>query len=163
MKTLAQLKRDAASGNLVLTLMERYGNNEIPERMKGARKVVGVNTVAIKLLNNDGNESELRIDAASLVDYDDNSLTIYSPGFRELNEQEKAILKQAKEKADEYNAKYPYNDTYWIRRSFIEKSSCPYLMGSGFKKGKRYDCCREIVQDKAIKGDAILRYVVSMA
>lgn len=163
MKTLAQLKRDAASGNMILTIIERFGGTDIPDRMKGPRKVVGQNTVSLKLLNNDGKESELRFGSASLIEYDDNTLTIYNPGFRDLNDKEREILRQAKEKADKYLADYPYGNTYWIRKSFIEKSDCPYLFGYEFKKGKKYDTSKEKIQDKAIKGEAILRYSVAMA
>ena len=163
MKTLAQLKRDAASGNMILTLIERFGGTDFPDRLKGDRKVTGVNTVALKLTNKDGLESELRYNAASLIEYDDDHLTVYNPGYRELNDQEKSVLKQAQEKIEEYKAKYPYNDTYWIKRSTIEKSPCPWLSGSGVIKGKRFDVGRNMIQDRAIKGEAILKYNVSMA
>lgn len=166
MKTLAQLKRDAASGNMILTLIERFGGSDeehIPERMKGARKVIGTNTVALKLLNHDGRESEMRFGAASLVEYTDNSLTIYNPGYRELSDHEKAILSEAERKVEEYKQKYPYNDTYWMKKSFFEKSDCPYLGCYETVKGCRYDRNRNMIQDKAIKGEAILKYTVSMA
>lgn len=166
MKTLAQLKRDAASGNMKLTLIERFGGTDeqhIPERMKGARSVVGVNTVALKMLNNDGKESELRFGAASLIEYDDDRLTIYNAGFRDLTDQEKEILNDEKRKEQEYKERNPYSDTYWMRKQFFANCPCPWLAGYETVKGCRYDICRNVVQDKAIKGDAILKYAVAMA
>lgn len=166
MKTLAQLKRDAATGRMILTLIERFGGSDekhIPDRMKGARKVIGLNTVALKLLNHDGKESELRYGAASLIEYDDDVLTVYNPGMRELTDQERDVLRQAQEKCNEYTAKYPYSDTYWIRKSFFEKSECPWMAGFEIIKGRKYDPCRNMVLDKAVKGDVILKYSVTMA
>lgn len=42
MKTLADFKRDAASGKIKLELVERYGKTgeEIPERIRGIRIVI---------------------------------------------------------------------------------------------------------------------------
>lgn len=49
MKTLADLKRDAANGKIKFELMERYGKtgDEIPEKLRGIREVEKVNTVGI--------------------------------------------------------------------------------------------------------------------
>jgi hypothetical protein len=47
MKTLADFKRDAASGKIKLEMVERYGKTgeEIPERYRGIRTIQSVNTV----------------------------------------------------------------------------------------------------------------------
>ena len=81
MKTLTDLKRDASSGRLSLELYAWHGKtgNGIPERIRGVRKVSGVNTVCLKLLSADGTESELRFVRAKLMDYDDKSLIIFAP------------------------------------------------------------------------------------
>lgn len=49
MKTLADFKRDAASGKIKLEMVERYGKTgeEIPERYRGIRAIQSVNTVEI--------------------------------------------------------------------------------------------------------------------
>lgn len=94
MKTLADLKRDAAGGKIKFELIERYGEtgDEIPERLRGIRSVSKVNTVGITLVNSEGLISELRFEGAKLVEYDGKSLTIYDRGERDLTEQERKSL-----------------------------------------------------------------------
>ena len=94
MRTLADLKREAASGKIRFEMVERYGEtgDAIPERCRGIRTVEKVNTVAILLKTADGIISELRFDSAKLVEYDGKNLTIFERGERELTEQEKTIL-----------------------------------------------------------------------
>ena len=51
-KTLAQLKRDAKNGNLVLEMVERFGKTgeDIPPRLRGPRPLVDSNSVAIMFM-----------------------------------------------------------------------------------------------------------------
>lgn len=53
MKTLADFKRDAASGKIKLEMVERYGKTgeEIPERCRGIRTIQSVNTVEMRRNN----------------------------------------------------------------------------------------------------------------
>ena len=76
--TLAQFKRDAASGKIKLELVERFGKtcDEIPERCRGVRTVQKVNTVGITLVTAEGLTSELRFESAKLFEYDGKSLII---------------------------------------------------------------------------------------
>lgn len=94
MKTLADFKRDAASGKIKLEMVERYGNTgeEIPERYRGIRAIQSVNTVEIMLETADGLTSSLDFPPAKLIEYDGKSLTIYERGERDLTEQERKIL-----------------------------------------------------------------------
>jgi len=164
MKTLAELKRDAQTGRMILTLTERYGSTDIIERLQGDRPVVGVNTVALKLMNKDGQTSELRLDNAKLTEYDGDTLTIYNPAYRDLTDNETKVLVSARAKRDEYDKQYPFgNGGYWLQKDYIAKSDCPWMEGYDFIKGKKYDQSRNKVVDKSIKGDAILRYKVTMA
>ena len=119
MKTLADFKRDAASGKIKLELVERYGKTgeEIPERIRGIRTVSRINTVAIFLANENGVESELRFDSAKLVEYDGKSLTIYERGERDLTEQEKKILADWQKIEDDYYKQNPYGNAYWKKRT----------------------------------------------
>lgn len=155
MKTLAQLKRDAYSGRLSLEMIERYGKtgSEIPERLRGIRKVIGANTVCIKLLNLDGAESKLPLPNARLVDYTDDELLIYEPAQREPNEQEQRTLKEAKR---------IYKDCAWKVKDFLRQSDCPWMSGEKKIQGKRYLTWKGKVLDNSIRGNVILRYKVYM-
>lgn len=165
MKTLAELKRDAKAGKLSLELTERYGGTDFPERMAGKRKVVGCNTVALKLLNHDGKESEMRFGYASLIEYTAETLTVYNAGFRELNDEERRELNRAIEERKRYQMENPYSDSFWHMKRFWSESKYPYLYDCGeMKQGKRLQHTKDgdIIVDSAIKGDAILKYKVYM-
>ena len=161
MKTLAEFKRDAATGKMSLELVERFGSTNIIERLQGIRKISKVRTAAVVLVNQNGSESELRFDSAKLVDYDGESLTIYSPGKRELTDEEKSVLAEWKKIQEEYEQKNPYSDTYWRKKAYFSKSSCPWLEGFGMVRGKMYQNDGYVL-DNAVKGDAILKYKVYM-
>lgn len=164
-KSLAQLKRDASTGNMSLILIERFGeSNEstIPPKMAGARKVIGVNTVALKLLNHDGKESELRYNPASLIEYDGDKLTVYNAGKRSLTDDEANVLKKANEERALYRERNPYSESYWHMEQFFANCPYPYLDGFEMKQGKRYNHCDNTVTDNAVKGEAILKYRVVM-
>ena len=160
--TLAQLKRDAKAG-MSLELIERFGGcdeKHIPDRMKGSRKVIGQNTVALKLLNHDGKESELRLDNAKLTEYTGDTLTIYTAGYRPLTDQERAVLDEGIRRGREYEEKYPSCSGYWIKKSFYEKSDCPWMEGYDYIRGMKYDSSKDMIHDSHVRGDAILKYRV---
>lgn len=159
--TLAQFKRDAASGKIKLELVERYGKTgeEIPERIRGIRTVSRINTVAIFLANEDGVESELRFDSAKLVEYDGKSLTIYERGERDLTEQEQKILADWQKIEDDYYKQNPYGNSYWKKKDYFKKCPCPWLNGYETVKGKYYNYNGKIL-DNQIRGKAILKYNV---
>lgn len=159
-KTLTQFKRDAASGKMSLELIERFGKtgNDLPEKMRGLRKVTRVNTVAVMLLNQDGVESELRFESANLIDYDCETLVVYNPGMRQLTDEEDAVLAQI------YDLQKKYANTYsggfWQVKEFCQKSSCPWMEGHKTVRGKKYLANKGMVLDNSIKGEAILKYKV---
>lgn len=163
MKTLADLKRDAANGKIKLELVERYGESgdEIPERLRGIRTVSKVNTVAIFLINNDGVESELRFGFAKLVEYDGENLTIYTSGERDLTEQERKVLADWQQIEDDYYQSNPYGDVYgyWKRKDYFKNCPYPWLAGHETIRGKRYNYNGKIL-DNQVKGNAILKYRV---
>ena len=99
MKRLADFIRDAKRGNMSMELAEWYGKtgDEIPERLRGIRRVVRQNSVALFLQSPQGTESELRYGAASLNEYDGKTFTVYNPGFRPLTDKEKKILDEWRE------------------------------------------------------------------
>lgn len=161
MKTLADLKRDAASGKIKLELVERYGKTgeEIPERIRGIRTVSKINTVAIFLANENGVESELRFVSARLVEYDEKSLTIYERGERDLTEQEQKILADWQKIEDDYYKQNPYGDAYWKKKDYFKNCPCPWLAGYETVRGKYYKYNGKVL-DNQVRGNAILKYNV---
>lgn len=161
MKTLADFKRDAASGKIKLELVERFGKTgeEIPERIRGIRTISRVNTVAIFLANDDGVESELHFDSAKLVEYDGESLTIYERCERDLTEQERKILADWQKIEDDYYQRNPHGDAYWKKKDYFKNCPCPWLAGYETVKGKYYNYNGKVL-DNQVRGNAILKYNV---
>ena len=164
MKTLVQLKQDAKSGRMSMEMTERYGayGEQIPEKLRGIRRVVGANTVALHLQNNDGNISELQVKCASLVEYDADTLVVYEAGLRDLTDEERTILAEWKRIEDEHIKQNPFGDTYWKRKNYFATCTCPWLDGGDAVRGKRleYVCETPKIRDNSIKGEAILKYRV---
>ena len=161
MKTLADLKRDAKTGRMYMLMTERFGSTEIIDRLKGVRPVIGCNTVAITLRNQDGKPSDMRFENAALTEYTGDTLTIYNPGKRDLTPEEQAVLDQAVAERKAYETVYPNSDSYYIGKSYIQKSPFPYLNGWKTIQGKRYDYKQ--ITDNHLKGEAILKYKVVFA
>ena len=164
MKTLADLKRDAKSGRMSVELLEWYGKtgDEIKEVLRGLRKVEGANTVAIFITDNNGKSSELRIKYASLMEYDGECLIVYAAGHRDLTEEEKKILAEWERIEKEFLEKNPFGETFWKRRDFFSKSSCPWLYGTDTVRGKRLEYVdgEQKIRDREIRGTALLKYKV---
>jgi hypothetical protein len=164
MKTLTQLKRDAKSGKVFAEMIIRQGTTDIPESLKGKRKIVDANSVGITFLNNNGKKSELRIESASLVEYDDNSLTIYDPGLRELTVDEQAIFDKWELKKDrkqeEVDALTDGSTSYWQQKHFFIDAGYEYLLGTEKKQGKKYDWNTKKVYDNSIKGNVSMKYIL---
>lgn len=159
MKTLAELKREVNTGKLKFEMIYRFGV-AIPEKMQGLRQATRASSVAIMLLNNQGQESELRIDTAKLIDYDGETLTVYQAAERDLTEEEKAIKAKEVAYVDEYLKRNPYGEPYWQEVAFYkEHKDFAYLSGWDEHKGKRYTYNGKIF-DKSIKGEKILQYKI---
>lgn len=166
--TLAQLKRDAKSGKLYGEMTERFGSTEIPERIGGRRKIVDANSVGITFLNADGKKSECGIDRAALVEYTGDSLTVFQPGYRDLNVDEIRVMngwKKIKDTDDykmqsEIDALSDGFSTYWQEKAYYHNAGKMYLMGFEEQFGCKYDFNTGKIRDKSIKGDAILKYKI---
>jgi len=162
MKSVAELKRQAAAGKIKFEMIERFGKtgDEIPPFCRGIRKVKRVNTVAILLETTDGLESELRLGSAKLIEYDGEYLTIYAPGERDVTAEEQAVLDGAKAISDRHLAVNPYgNGGFWECKQFFKDSPCPWMCGYETIKGKRYNYKGKVI-DNAVKGAAILKYKI---
>jgi len=166
MKTLAELKRIAKANTHEAKMVYRFGE-EIPEKLSGWRWIVDSNSVSISLLNNDNKKSELRIDAAALIEYDGSSITLYNAGLRELNAEEKdamdgwqkiADTEQYKQQA-EIDALTDGSGTYWQERAYFEKSGYGYLFHSD-DAARHYDHNTGKIRDKQVKGDKIIQYEI---
>lgn len=163
-KTLAQLKRDAKSGNLFAKMIIRNGNTDIPEKMKEIRQVIDSNSSGIKFLNPDGKKSELRIECASLVEYTDTHLTIYVPGLRDLTPEEIDIMNMYEvsrdKKQEEMDALTDGNLSYWRRNKLFTELGYEYLLGHETKEGKKYDFNTGKIYDNRIKGEVLMKYEI---
>ena len=162
--TLAQFKRDAATGKMGLELVERYGKKTNDFYIC---PVVEVRTKSIKLKKKDGTMSILDLDYASLVEYDGENLKVYSIGLRELNDLEKSVMEGWKKitDTDEYKEQ-AYRDavtdgssTYYKDKYYFLNSPCPYLYIDEHK-GRKYDYNTGKLYDPKVKGDCMLVYKV---
>ena len=161
--TLAQFKRDASTGKMGLQLLERYGKKVEEDYIC---PVIEVLTRSVKLRKKDGNVSWLDLDYASLVEYDGDTLKVYSVGLRELTDLEKSVMDGWKKLSDndEYREQ-AYRDmmtdgstTYYKEKSYYDNTPCPYLFNE--QNGKKYDYNTGKLYDPKIKGDCILKYKV---
>ncbi|MCI9290285.1 MAG: hypothetical protein HFE32_00600 [Clostridia bacterium] len=169
MKTLAELKREAKSGILEGKFIHhsQFGAN-LPKRLQGWRKLIDSNSVAIYFLTSDGKKSELRLDKASLVDYDGQTLTIFNAGYRDLTEEEKYVMNVWKEKSstsqfkaqEELDALSDGSSTYWAKVFYFRKVGYEYLMGFNKQRGMKYDTIMGKVQDDKIKGTICMQYQI---
>lgn len=160
--TLAQFKRDAATGKLGLELLERYGNKVDKHEICSIIKVKAKGVV----LQRGNQESDLDLNFASLIDYDGEYLKIYSLGKRLLNDVEMMVMnqwslisstKEFRERA-EYDALSDGSSTYYQQKYFFDKSLCPYLFTD--TPSLYYKPSENVVYDAKIKGECILKYKV---
>lgn len=167
--TLAELKRNAAEGRISLELVERYGQrgNDLPERLRGKRKVKKVNTVALILLNENGEESELRyngkLQSAKLFEYDGKTLTVYEAGTREPTAEEQKVLDEWNRLQAEFIKENPYSDPYWKMKDYFRNCPCSWMEGLETICGKYYMRHNGKVRDNQVRGNVILRYNVYMS
>jgi hypothetical protein len=165
MKTFAELKRNADSGNYYIEMVYRYGD-EIPDRLKGIRQLVGSKTKAILIRTNDNKVSQLDIDNTNLIDISDNALIIYNSGFRELTNQEQEIMNIWKKIANEPdNQKQAETDLltdgstmFWKKKGFFTGLNAGYLLGHEKEKGEKYDFNTGKIRSDKVKGDKIMEY-----
>jgi len=161
--TLAQFKRDASTGKMGLELLERFGKKSDDHYICPVVEVCSKN---VKLKKKDGRISTLDLNYASLVEYDGETLKVYSVGLRELTDLEKSVMEGWKKITDtEEYKEQAYRDamtdgssTYYKDRHYFLNSPCPYLYID--EKEKRYDYNTGKVYDPKVKGNCILKYKV---
>lgn len=163
MKTFADFKRDAAKGNMSLELIDWYGKTgeEIPKRIRGVRRVVKCTQFSLILQGKE--ESRLDYLRSSLLDYDSETLTIYTSGRRPLNEQEQRIVWQWQKLEADYKLSGKSNEeVYYLRKEYYRNSECPWLFSDSFVKGKltEHDGNVPMIRDKDLRGGVTMRYKV---
>ena len=173
MKTRAQLIRDAKSGEFTFQLVERFGERDFNERSQGKRTIGKVQTNGFYLINQNGEESFLDIPKASLMEYDKDELRVYNPGFREMNDDEKAVMAEWKkiEETDDYQERAKVDllsdgsSTFYQKKQFFGDRKMLHLMGtqqSGMKLDffKYSEGEKKCIRDEKAKGDVVLVYKV---
>ena len=176
--SVAQLKRDAKDGNLRAVMTVRFGEQvaqeDLPERMRGARKIVGANSNSLMFEDavEAGKTSMLALPKAALVEYTEDYLRIFAAGYREPNPGEQAVLDawQAIENTEEFRQRAEYDaltdgsSTYWQEVSFFRDKGMEYLMGFEKQRGLSVDINRRnrgekaFIMDENIRGEVALEY-----
>lgn len=171
MKTLADLKRDAKEGKIFAKLIIRNGEQctdiNTPEMLKGYRKITDSNSNSITFLTPDGKPSILPIEKASLLEYNQNTITIYKSGERDFNAEEIKIMQQWREieKTEEYQEQAKIDmitdgsTTYWKRVKFFTDNDALFLIGTK-SKGKCYNHNTGKMLDDTIKGKISMKYEI---
>ena len=154
-------KKICNTENISLELVERYGQTDFADRLKGVRKVRAFKR-GLYLTNENGEESQLFVTHASLVNVTDDYLYIFEAGERALTEEERKERERYQSDLKAYQEQNPYSDSYWWSRQWFEKSSMPYLSGFESMKStsKRYNVSSDTVIDKNLRGELILKYKI---
>jgi len=168
MKTKSEFMRAAKLGDMKLRLIGGSNYEWIKEKRPQnlrPRAVVKVQSNALYLEGeeNDGKGSYLSIPAASLLEYDGETLKIYRAGIREMNSEEISNMQKAEEERKRFQEKNPYSDDYWHMQAFFKNCSTPWIyFGNGKIKGKRSAQGKEHgkIIDDAVKGELELLYAI---
>lgn len=178
--SVAQLKRDARDGVIfgIMTMRagKRISQDALPERLRGSRKLIGSNSVSLAFENktDPSKPSCVWLPKASLIEYTDTYLRIYSPGYREPNEAEQKVLDQWRdiEHTERYQKQLETDcltdgfSSYYQKLSFFRKHDMEYLMGAIKQRGlildwnKRNAGEKAFIQDENIKGKISLEYQI---
>jgi hypothetical protein len=170
MKTFSELKRNADTGKYFIEMIYWYGN-ELPERLKGVRQIIGSKTKSIVIKNLDGKISELRIENTNLIEISETSLTVYNSGIRELTQAEQDILKDWEVIASNPdNVKQAETDMltdgsvmFWKKKYYFEGKGYGYLLGHEKERGEKYDHNTDKIKSDKVKGEMILQYRLTKA
>lgn len=166
--TKADFMRDTKTNKISLMLIGGANFEWIKEKRPqnlNPRSIVKIQTNAIYLSGeeNNGQGSYLEIPAASLMEYTGDTLSIFSPGAREMNQEEKNNVEKAENERKKYQEENPYNDDYWHMKNFYKHCSTPWIyFGNGEVKGKKagQGSLSGKIIDNSIKGELILQYKV---
>ena len=155
-KSIAQLKRDADSGEFFAKCFMRCGEwvDYVPLslHMQGYRKLVASNSNGVffyipkenrhDLLNKEQEKSLFVIPRSDLVVYTDKALITYKPGYREPTDNERLILDAIEDKP------------YYSKDHFLYKFYPKYIYLNGYTK--KYGCKLDINRKKLGFNDYVL-------
>lgn len=169
MKTLADLKRDLKVGTKIKMI---YGNIDrirprALENMNKERAITKVQSNGIYIEN-----SWLDFPTSSLLEYDNGIFTIYSEGYRDLNEEEQKAMAEWKKitETDKYkndSMDDAYSDgstTYYQELRFWESKKLEHLMGIKTVRGMKLEYNRSLernmIRDSKVKGQPLFSYEI---
>lgn len=172
MKTKAQLLRDAKSGRLrtVISYHASFDGRKLPDRLQGVRPIVDANSVAIFFGCGDGGRSACYLPTAKLIDYDDDHISIYSPGYRKptpaearaLDDWEKIAERPDYKRQLETDCLTDGSTTYYMRKRFFADRDMLYLLGYEKQRGCILDRNRldlpDFIKDDSVRGELSIRY-----
>lgn len=162
MKTLADLKRDLQKPGIKVVLKERFGKKE---ENGEARTICKIQTNSLCFFKADGkSKSWLDFPKATLLEYDGNTFKIFSPGKRELTDEEQKIRgNEPSDKQQEYiDAIGDGSTMFYRRKAYYREIGLNYLFGTGKESGKRltHENGKAVIEDDSIKGEMILAYEI---
>ena len=163
MKTVADLKRYLVKGAKVTLIWAKDSKHKNLNIERYVVKVQG-NGVELSVNPEDKRGSFLDFPPATLCDVSENGFAIYLVGYRELTEQERAILEEEKGLCTEeefHNDMISDGSTcYWRKVRFYDTKypEFKYLF-QGEQKGMRLS--RGLVMDNKVKGEKFLEYSIN--
>lgn len=179
----AELKRKVKGGNVYLSILYYYGKegNRIPQQLRGKLKIMAARSYGfdIELLNKPGQTSRLGIERSSLCSIENNTLTIYEPGYRPLNADEQEALNHwhqiastpAYQEQDRIDAVSDGSVNWWKKVAFFRNvggKDMSYLRSTVADEmhGCRLaydpnDKSKLVIRDKNVRGEPIMRYKLS--
>lgn len=172
--TLTEFKRTAQKTPMGLELLWRYGKTEFQPWLQGVRPIVAVRSYGfdLGLLTTEGFDdpkqkiSCLTVGRASLFELEGDILSIYSSGCRPATEDEQEVLDGWAKKATENS-----NISCWAKKEYFRTFVSPKRQKSNRRKGYEYlinnrrweidpATGRELIFDKAVRGELALKYRV---
>lgn len=174
MKTLADLKRQLVIGSS-LTLTSRYGQTE-GKNIGVKRFIVKKNTTGVYLNEDKAAVKGAFLDwpKASLLSFDNGTITIHISGKRPLTEEEQSIIKNQPRdaKQEEIDMISDSSTMFYRRKVYFQQSGKEYLSGYKTQAGKRLKHGSKatvedgtfsdwFIDDDDVKGEIGLTYTIN--
>ena len=166
MGTLADLKRKLIIGTPITLIYARQGLASNNKRLNLLRYVIKTQTNGIYLAEdkNATKGSFLELPKASLMDFTEGILSIYTTGLRDLTEEEKQII--ANQPKDEEQSRIDMisdgSTMFYREKAYFKEKNAEYLFLGNSKviMGLSFDSNNNKVRDETLKGDLDLKYKI---